>query len=134
MIPAQAGQPFWSWSAYLWLLPAFVAWAADSIACQATGCWRRSVVQLNLCLSLASPMRICRIAAFVALAMTVFPRLSSASDRYVAWLADGTRLSGRSLSAWPVPGSSFRFENRELLDAGNPVRLIRDRQAAVLRT
>jgi hypothetical protein len=72
--------------------------------------------------------------AFIAAALAILPAVicaSDRSDRYVAWLADGTRLSARSLSAWPVPGSSFRFENHELLDANNPVRLIHDRQAAV---
>src|SRR5205085_11615411 len=34
-------------------------------------------------------------------------------------------------AAWPVPGSSYRFENHDLLASKNPARLIRDRQAAV---
>jgi hypothetical protein len=54
----------------------------------------------------------------------------SAADRYVAWLADGTRLSTRTLSAWPIPGAPYRFENHDLASAGNPVRLIRDRHLA----
>jgi NPCBM/NEW2 domain len=52
-----------------------------------------------------------------------------AVDRYVAWLADGTRLTSRALSAWPVPGAPFRLENRDLLEPQKNVRLVRDRWA-----
>src|SRR4051794_2227641 len=79
-------------------------------------------------------MRVCRASTFIALAVAVFPAMSRASDRYVACLADGTRLTARSLSAWPVPGNSYRFENRDLLAPSNPVRLVRDRQATVSRS
>lgn len=44
----------------------------------------------------------------------------------MAWLADGTRVTTKSLTAWPLPGSSFRLENREILESENPVRFIRD--------
>jgi hypothetical protein len=54
----------------------------------------------------------------------------AAADRYVAWLGDGTRLSTRTLSAWPIPGAPYRFENHDLASAGNAVRLIRDRHLA----
>ena len=57
-------------------------------------------------------------------------RLLSAADRYEAWLADGKKVTSNFLAAWPTPGSSSRFENQELLDAKNPVRLIRDRAMA----
>jgi len=53
-----------------------------------------------------------------------------AADRYEAWLADGKKVTSNFLAAWPTPGSSSRFENQELLDAKNPVRLIRDRAMA----
>src|SRR5262245_3219218 len=71
-----------------------------------------------------------RPAVLMALATTLWAARLSAVDRYVAWLSDGTRLTGRTLSAWPVPGASFRFENRDLLEPQNSVRLVRDRWAA----
>ena len=71
----------------------------------------------------------CRGYAVVALVATLLTGAVSAADRYVAWLTDGTRLTSRTLSAWPAPGTPFRFENHELLAASNPVRLVRDRQA-----
>src|SRR6185436_3473734 len=55
---------------------------------------------------------------------------ASAAERYGAWLADGTQIWSRSLSAWPIPGSSYRFKNHDLATTGNPVRLVRDRYAA----
>jgi NPCBM/NEW2 domain-containing protein len=53
-----------------------------------------------------------------------------ANERFAAWLADGTQLTSKSLTAWPLPGSPFRFESHDLAGASNPVRLIRDRHAA----
>lgn len=52
-----------------------------------------------------------------------------AAERFVGWLADGTRVTAKGLSAWPLPGSSFRLDNRELLDTENAARFIRDRDA-----
>src|SRR6187397_476184 len=49
-----------------------------------------------------------------------------AGERYVAWLADGTRVTTKALTAW-----SFRLENRELLDGENPVRFVRDTAVAI---
>ena len=57
-------------------------------------------------------------------------RRCEAADRYVAWLADGTQLSSRTLSAWPVPGIPYRFADRDLFAAANPVRLVRDHRTA----
>lgn len=53
------------------------------------------------------------------------------AERYVAWLRDGTRVTTKSLTAWPLPASSFRLDNRELLEADNSVRFIRDTAAAI---
>jgi hypothetical protein len=55
-----------------------------------------------------------------------------AVDRYVAWLADGSRLTSRALSGWPVPGAAYRFDNHDLLAARHPLRLVRDRQTSPL--
>jgi hypothetical protein len=51
-----------------------------------------------------------------------------AAERYVAWLADGTRLTSGDLSAWPLPGTAFRFSGEELITGSNSVRLLLDRQ------
>jgi hypothetical protein len=63
-------------------------------------------------------------------AMTVLQR-GLAAERYLAWLRDGTRLTTKSLTAWPLPGSSYRLENRELLNTENPLRFIRDTGATI---
>ena len=55
----------------------------------------------------------------------------SASDRFVGWLADGSKVSSSTLPAWPVPGSPTYFGGRNVLGEKNPVRLLRDRQASV---
>ncbi len=55
----------------------------------------------------------------------------AASDRYVAWLADGTRITGPFIPAWPVPGEPYRFENQDLLTSQNLLRLMRDRTVQV---
>ena len=54
-----------------------------------------------------------------------------AADRYIAWLDDGTRLTAKSMPTWPIPGVPYRFDKQDLLESSNPVRLVRDRQAAV---
>jgi NPCBM/NEW2 domain len=69
-------------------------------------------------------------AIVVALIAAAGPA-SAADDRYVAWLADGTKLTATSLAKWPIPGVEFRFENQDLLVSTNPVRLVRDRRAHV---
>src|SRR5262245_31245069 len=69
-----------------------------------------------------------RIAAFAVLVVMI--RGVQAADRYVAWLVDGTKLTSRTLSAWPVPGTGYRFAGHDLLAPNNPVRLVRDRQAS----
>jgi hypothetical protein len=74
-------------------------------------------------------MLYCRPAVLFALATILATTRLSAADRYVAWLADGTRLSSPALTTWPVPGVAYRFANQDLLAASNPVRLVRDRQA-----
>src|SRR3954469_10499457 len=70
--------------------------------------------------------------AIVVLSMAG-PQLGMAAERYVAWMRDGRRVTTKSLTAWPLPASSFRLENRELLDSQNPVRFIRDTAAAIER-
>lgn len=65
-----------------------------------------------------------RLAA--AAALISFSPLAAA-DRYEAWLSDGKKITSNFLAAWPTPGSAYRFENQELLEGKNPVRLIRDR-------
>jgi hypothetical protein len=67
----------------------------------------------------------------VLLMATAAPRSGWAAERYIAWLSDGTRVGTKSLTAWPLPGASFRLENRELMDGENPVRFIRDTDAVV---
>src|SRR5262245_12048932 len=74
-------------------------------------------------------MRRCFLAIYVfALAG---PQVGLAADRYVAWLRDGTRVATKSLTAWPLPGASFRLENRELLESENSARFLRDTAAAI---
>src|SRR5438067_1941446 len=79
------------------------------------------------------PPLACRITIFSALLGLVACAPGEADDRYVAWLSDGTRLTAGSLPQWPVPGIPSRFENRDLLSASNPLRLMRDRRASVSR-
>ena len=55
----------------------------------------------------------------------------SVPDRFVALFADGSRAKGPAMPSWPLLGASTRLEGRELFDAGNPVRLIRDQTAEV---
>ncbi|MBC7854208.1 MAG: NPCBM/NEW2 domain-containing protein [Pirellulaceae bacterium] len=57
----------------------------------------------------------------------------SAPERFVALLADGSRAKGPAMQAWPLSGASFRLEGKELFDAANPVRLLRDQTADVQR-
>ena len=73
----------------------------------------------------------CRSVLLITLAATVATPLLAA-DNFVAWLADGTRLTARTLPAWPVPGTSCRFDNRDLFASSNPVRLLRDSRKGVL--
>ena len=54
-----------------------------------------------------------------------------AAERFQAWLADGSRLTARSLPTWPVPGQPYRFDSQDLIESSNPVRLMVDRQATV---
>src|SRR6476661_11185665 len=72
-----------------------------------------------------------RIYLAIIICATVVPQVGLAGERYVAWLRDGTRMTTKSLTAWPLPGSSFRLDNRELLDSENPVRFVRDTVAAI---
>jgi hypothetical protein len=73
----------------------------------------------------------CRRSAIVIWTVaTLVTMPASAVDRYVAWLADGTRLTTHTLTAWPVPGTPYRFENQDLLGTSNPARFVRDRQAS----
>ena len=70
-----------------------------------------------------------RILAAVLCLIAASPLL--ASDRFVGWLSDGTKVSASRLPAWPVPGSPTYFDGRNVLGDKNPVRLLRDRQASV---
>src|SRR5688572_1282458 len=56
---------------------------------------------------------------------------AAAADRYVAYLADGQKLTSSRLHTWPVPGSPIRWGDQDLLASENPVRLLRDREAGV---
>jgi NPCBM/NEW2 domain len=67
---------------------------------------------------------------FAALLLCMLAADLQADERYVAWLADGTRLTAGALPAWPLPDSPFRFANQDLLATSNPVRLVQDRQQA----
>jgi hypothetical protein len=66
----------------------------------------------------------------ILLAAAPFAPTTCGTDRYVAWLADGTRITSKSLSAWPLPGALLRLESPELTSSTSPVRLVRDRQLA----
>jgi hypothetical protein len=66
----------------------------------------------------------------IGLAWFAGERGAVGADRYVAWLRDGTRMKTKSLSAWPLPGGSFRLDNRELLETENAARFVRDQDAA----
>ena len=55
----------------------------------------------------------------------------AAEDRFLAWLADGSKLTATSLPSWPIPGVPYRFENQDLLASENPVRFVRDVRANV---
>src|SRR6476660_648048 len=70
-----------------------------------------------------------RVAALGMVVLAAGEQAAFAAERFVGWLADGTRVTAKGLSAWPLPGSSFRLENRELLDTANAARFIRDRDA-----
>jgi hypothetical protein len=72
--------------------------------------------------------RLCWGFFFLAIAS---PAEGLAAERYVAWLRDGSRVTTKSLTAWPLPGSSFRLDNRELLETDDPARFIRDTAAAI---
>jgi hypothetical protein len=71
-----------------------------------------------------------RAGALLGCIVVVLATHASAADRYVAWLKDGTKLSGLSLSAWPLLGAPFRFEGRDLNTAEKPVRFVRGPRAA----
>ena len=71
----------------------------------------------------------CRMVLAGMALLAAGAREVGAAERYVAWLADGTRVTAKALTAWPLPGNSFRLENREILDTENAARFIRDRDA-----
>ncbi len=48
------------------------------------------------------------------------------SERYLAVLRDGTRLSGNIVLPWHFPGSHPRLADRLLFEPGNPLRWLRD--------
>src|SRR5437868_6248785 len=74
----------------------------------------------------------CRLATSLAgMAILLLPAPLVALDRYVAWLDDGTRLTSKSLADWPLPAGPSHFGGREIT-AENPLRLVRDRQAATV--
>src|SRR5262245_9076157 len=80
----------------------------------------------------AMPLVARQFALFLALSSCAGLVTLSAADRYEAWLADGTKLSANFLPAWPTPGTPFRFENKDLLDSKNPLRLMGDRTVSVV--
>lgn len=49
-------------------------------------------------------------------------------EPFVAWLADGKKVSSATLPAWPLPGNDFKVGGVNPLDPQNPVRLLRDRR------
>jgi hypothetical protein len=62
------------------------------------------------------------------LLVVAWPWAAAADERFVAWLADGTRLESAALSQWPTLDAPFRFANQDLIAAANRVRLLVDRQ------
>ena len=70
-----------------------------------------------------------RLTLLALVAVWLSPAL--AADRYVAWLADGKKITTGVLPAWPVPGLPLKLENQDLWGAKNPVRLVRDRSASI---
>src|SRR5688572_21321828 len=81
------------------------------------------------------PIRILLLTQLCWLAAVVLASLAqlvaAAEDRYIAWLADGSKLTATSLPSWPIPGVAYRFENQDLLASDNPVRFVRDLRANV---
>src|SRR2546423_13245332 len=65
-----------------------------------------------------------RLVLSIVVATMLATAQLSAADRYVAWLADGTKLTAPALSAWPVPGTAYRFDGHDLFASANPVRLV----------
>jgi S1-C subfamily serine protease len=47
--------------------------------------------------------------------------------RFAAMLADGARIDGEKLSDWHATNAAPKLDGRELLDANNPLRWLRDR-------
>ena len=86
----------------------------------------------------AAPIMVVRTASLFCVASLLFlfssptiaqPRPSP--DRFLAHFADGSRGKAASMQAWPLPGTNGRLEGKELFDAENPVRLVRDQAVEV---
>lgn len=56
--------------------------------------------------------------------------LGAAPARYLAVLADGTRVEGNTISDWAQPNQSPRLESTSLADPQRPLRWLRDRTVA----
>src|SRR5688572_18735365 len=54
-------------------------------------------------------------------------------DRFLAVFADGSRAKGPAMQSWPLLGAGARLEGKDLFAAENPVRLLRDQTAEVVR-
>src|SRR6476661_8470039 len=97
-----------------------------------------------------SPAPVCRRSDFIlpvlslaaglafSLPVVAQPRYSAqrpvySPDRFVAVFADGSRAKGAAMQSWPLVGTSPRLEGKELFDAENPARLLRDQTAEVER-
>ena len=59
--------------------------------------------------------------------------LSAAQPRYVAVLADGTKVEGNTISDWWQPGQSPRLESTNLAETHRPLRWLRDRTVSPWR-
>jgi S1-C subfamily serine protease len=56
------------------------------------------------------------------------PVQAAPRPRFEALLANGTRLEGQALQDWHTPTGQPKLDGKTLLDAGNPMRWLRDRR------
>src|SRR6185436_8006992 len=69
--------------------------------------------------------------AGLAFVSSVSAQPTSALYRYLATFADGTKAGGPAIASWPLSSGNPQLEGKGLFSAANPVRLIRDQNAAV---
>jgi S1-C subfamily serine protease len=69
----------------------------------------------------------CRLFLVAWLLLAVAPAHAQRPQRYAGMLANGQRIAGDKLSDWHNADAKPRLDNQPLLDAGNPLKWLRDR-------